>query len=141
MKFAYKKLPAVPSEAFPNRKSVLSPIIPITIEYRSKKIGYEALVDSGADWNIFPSLLGDILGIDVPKGKKDNFGGIGGGSFVAYFHEVTLHIGGWPMKVNCGFSPDIPQSAFGVLGRYGFFDHFMVKFETSKEELEIKEIR
>ena len=140
MKFTYKKLPLTPTEAFPLQKTVLSPIIPVTIEYAGKKVGYEALVDSGADWNIFPSILGDILGMDVLKGKKAVFGGIGGGSLTAYFHNVIIYVGGWPMKVYCGFSPDIPQSAFGVLGRCGFFDHFVVKFEESKGQLEIKQV-
>ena len=143
MKFGYKKIPAGPSEAFPKRKEILRPIIPITIEYNGKKIGYEVLIDSGADWNLFHSIMGEVIGIDIAKGKKEKFGGIEGGSCMAYFHEVTIYVGGHPIKVPCGFSPDIPpppKQAYGILGHIGFFDQFTVKFETTKEELEIKKI-
>ncbi len=143
MKFGYKEIPTNPSEAFPDRRKVFRPIIPVKIEYNGRQIGYEALLDSGADWNIFHSVIGEIIGIDVPNGKREEFGGIGGGQFTAYFHDVTLYIGGWPMKVSCGFSADIPspdRQSYGVLGHVGFFDHFMVRMETSKKEIEIKRI-
>lgn len=138
MKFAYKAIPASPSPAFPEREKVYRPIIPVTIEYQGKKVGYEALLDTGADWNIFPETIGAIIGIDVQNGAKNTFGGIGGGEYVAYFHEVTLYIGGWPIKVLCGFSPDIDSHPHGVLGHVGFFDHCKSSFETRKHEVEIK---
>ncbi len=141
MKFPYKQLPANPSVAFPKRTKIYRPIIPVTIEYNGKKVGYEALIDSGSDWDIFPEALGGIIGIDVQKGAIDKFGGIGGGQFTAYFHDITLYIGGWPMKVWCGFSPDIPPKvAHGILGQVGFFNNFIVKFEMNKLEVEIKKI-
>ena len=99
MKFWYKEFQVSATEAFPGRTKIYRPIIPFGIESRYKKIGYEVLLDSGADWNLFHSVIGEILGIDVPKGKKQPFGGIGGGNYLAYFHEVTIFIGGWPMKV------------------------------------------
>ena len=80
MKFGYKKVPAPPSEAFPKRAYSYYPLIPIGIEYKGNTTGYEALVDSGADWNVFPAVLGEVIGIDVPTGKKQEFGGIGGKS-------------------------------------------------------------
>jgi hypothetical protein len=141
MKFGFKELPANPSEAFPTRKNVFRPVIPVTIEYGGKKVAYEALLDSGADWNLFPSIMGEIIGIDIAKGKREPFGGIGGGGFTAYFHDVTLYIGGWPIKVSCGFSPDIPpQQSYGVLGHFGFFDRFIVRMDNSKKEIEIKKV-
>ena len=141
MKFGFKELPASPSDAFPARKSVLRPIISIKLEHGNKEIGYEALLDSGADWNIFHAVIGEIIGLDIEKGKKESFGGIGGGKFTAYFHDVTLYIGGWPIKVLCGFSTDIPgpeKQSYGVLGHVGLFDHFSVKIETAKREIELK---
>jgi hypothetical protein len=139
MKFWYKEFPLAQTDVF-GRKKLYRPIIPVTIEYSGKKVGYEALLDSGADWNLFPAVLGEIIGIDVGKGKKLAFGGIGGGDFTAYFHEVVLSVGGWPAKILCGFSADIPQKSNGVLGHFGFFDHFVVRLETNKREVEVKKI-
>ena len=139
MNFGYKEFPLSKIDVF-GRKKIYRPIIPVLIEYGGKKIGYEALLDSGADWNLFPAVLGEIIGIDIEKGKKLAFGGIGGGEFTAYFHEVTLRVGGWPAKILCGFSGDIPQKSSGVLGHFGFFDHFVVRLETGKREVEVKKI-
>ena len=141
IKFQYKKEPISSSEAFPQRTSISRPIIPIQIEYKGKKVGYEVLVDSGADWNLFHSVIGEIIGIDITSGKKLEFHGIGGGRFTAFFHNVKVYIGGREHDLYCGFSPDIPGNySRGVLGHSGFFDSYVVKFETPKKELEIKRI-
>lgn len=137
MKFVYKKEPCNPSDAFPAIKHIYRPIIPITLEFESRKIGYEALLDSGADWNLFHSIIGEAIGVTVEKGKKISFRGIGGGDFTAYFHTLTVTIGGWPYTMYCGFSSDIPMNSKGVLGHSGFFDSFMVKFNTPKLEVEL----
>jgi len=50
MKFRYQKIAAKESEAFPERKFILRPVIPIILEYGEKKVGYRALIDSGADY-------------------------------------------------------------------------------------------
>jgi len=56
-----------------------------------------------------------------------------------YFHEVTLSIGGWDYKTVVGFSEGIAGFGFGLLGQKGFFDIFSVKFDYTKEEIELKE--
>lgn len=53
MKFKYQKILAKESEAFPKRKFILRPVIPIILGQEDKKVGYKALIDSGADYNIF----------------------------------------------------------------------------------------
>ena len=60
MKFRYKKLST----------GHVRPIIPISIHTANNEVGYYALVDSGADLNIFPGELGEFLGLPVPKGEK-----------------------------------------------------------------------
>ncbi len=137
MKFSYKKIAVPPSDAFPDQRYVYRPIIPVTLEFEKEKIGYEALIDSGADWNLFHAIIGEAIGIPVEKGKKVTYHGIGGGQFTAYFHTVRVNIGGWPYDIYCGFSPDIPNNSTGVLGHVGFFDLFTVKFSTAKEEVEL----
>jgi hypothetical protein len=138
MKFRYQKIAAKESEAFPERKFILRPVILIILEHEDKKVGYKALIDSGADYNIFHAAVGEILGLDIKSGKKEIFGGISGEKLTAYFHLVEAKIGGWSYKLYCGFSYDIPPFGYGVLGQKGFFDNFIVKFDLLKEEIELK---
>lgn len=92
MKFKYQKIAARATEAFPERKFILRPVIPIILEKDGKKVGYWALIDSGADYNIFHAAIGEILGIDVKSGKKETFGGISGEKLTAYFYFVNAEI-------------------------------------------------
>jgi len=58
---------------------------------------------------------------------------------MAYFHEVTLEVGGWRHDCIVGFSSDLDASVTGVLGHNGFFDHYEVNFNFKKELIEIKQ--
>ena len=64
MKFEYLKFPGNPTEPFPNRKFALRPVLPITVKSGGKAIKYGALIDSGADHNVFHAEIGEALGID-----------------------------------------------------------------------------
>jgi len=141
MKFEYKKLSLDRrSEFFGN--SVLKPIIPIRVSHQKNSLQYEALIDSGADFCIFDAEIGEALGLDVSAGKYEGFGGIQDRTgAVAYFHDVTLNIGGWDYKTTVGFSYDIAKWGHGILGQKGFFDMFSIKFDYQKEDIEIKEKR
>lgn len=138
MKFSYHNVPIDLSEAFPKRKSILRPIIPILLESEENKTGYWALIDSGADYCFFHSEIAEILQLDWQKGKIEEFGGIGGEKNLAYFHKVNMYIGGWKYELYCGFSDKIAKFGYGVLGQNGFFDLFVVRFDFEKEEIEIK---
>jgi hypothetical protein len=139
MKFRYQKIATKESEAFPERKFILRPVIPVILEHKGKKVGYRALIDSGADYNIFHTQIGEILELNIKSGKKEIFGGISGEKMTAYFHYLNAEIGGWEYKLYCGFSYGIPPFGYGVVGQKGFFDIFVVKFDLLKEEIELKE--
>ena len=131
MKFSYKKI----------APDILRPIIPIQIQYqKSAPINYEVLVDSGADICIFDAEIGKLLGIDIYSGERKEVRGITGKSEPYFVHEVTIKVGGWPYKIKAGFMHNPGSGWYGVVGQKGFFDIFTVKFDSSKEELEIKKI-
>ncbi|MEK9186449.1 MAG: hypothetical protein AAB885_02570 [Patescibacteria group bacterium] len=140
MKFEYKKIELPKSDAFLRGHFALRPIIPVffKIPNANRKIGYEALVDSGADYNIFPAQIAEIMGLNVKKGRLDVFGGVGGGKYAAYFHKVKMFIGGWEYEIDCGFSYDFAPWGYGIVGQKGFFDLFVIKFDYLKKEIEIK---
>ena len=128
MRFPYKKL----------GPDVLRPVIPIEILYGDTSIRYEVLVDSGADFNIVPAELGDILGIEVESGQQNIVNGITSGGLPYFIHSVTIRVGGLSYEVEVGFMPDMPPFGYGVVGQRGFFDLFKVTFDRKKTEVELK---
>lgn len=100
---------------------------------------YAALIDSGADFCIFDATVGEALGLQVRAGDPVIFGGVQDkGGATAFIHDVIIAVGVQNHKIKIGFSYDIAQHGFGILGQYGFFDIFIVKFDLLKEEVELK---
>ncbi|HEY4489538.1 MAG TPA: hypothetical protein VJA87_03625 [Candidatus Paceibacterota bacterium] len=130
MKFSYKKY-----------GQVLRPVIPIQLKSGSEVIGYEVLVDSGADLCIFSAEIGELLNINVTKGEPKEVFGVGGKASIYYLHPVEIIVGGWPKKITAGFMPDVAGRVmpYGIVGQKGFFEHFTVKFDLAKEEVELKQ--
>lgn len=132
MKFRYKKIAL----------KTLRPVIPISVSYKKgRPVKYFALVDSGADRCYFAAEIAPLVGIvDYKIGRKDKVGGINGESD-AYFHTVTVSVGGWPYEMEVGFmeKSSLTLLGYGVFGHRPFFEFFSVKFDFEKEEVELKE--
>lgn len=128
MRFKYKKY----------GPDILRPVIPIEIIYKNLPVPYEVLIDSGADLCIFDAQIGEIIGIDITKGEKQEVWGITGVGEPYYIHPVTIKVGGWFYKIRAGFLPGIAKLGYGIVGQKGFFDLFTVKFDLIKEEIELK---
>jgi len=48
----------------------------------------------------------------------------------AHFHTVTLHVGAnWSVEIKAGFVENLSMA--GLLGRRGFFENFVVRFDHS----------
>lgn len=128
MKFSYKKI----------APGVLRPIIPIEISYHSLSIRYEVLVDSGADTCIFDAQIGEILRIPVNEGEKHFVTGVTGVPEPYYVHDVRLKIAGYEIEATVGFLPRATEWSNGIVGQKGFFEHFKISFDLSKEQIELK---
>jgi hypothetical protein len=130
MKFPYKKY----------GKGIVRPVIPVTLRYREAKIKYEALVDSGADFCLFHAEIGELLGINIKKGKPHEVFGVGGKAILYYSHKATIEVGGWPFEIEAGFIPEVSGRVMhhGLVGQRGFFEHFVVIFDAQGERLELK---
>lgn len=135
MKFDYRKMPTDPTEAFPNRRNISRPHIRIRVKYNKKHIDVHALVDSGADYCIFPTELGRMLDIDIDAGKMDQIIGIGNKPYPVYYHSLNIEVGGHSVKIYGGFSDHVPLP---ILGQVGFFDKFDVRFIYRKKQIIIK---
>jgi len=140
IKFKYRRFFSGPTQAFPNRHSILVSLIPVNImnrdnpELRSPVFG--ALIDSGADCSIFPAELGEIIGLTIQNDRLQPFAGIGGHPFDAYLHDIILDVGGWRFATHACFALEGIKAP--VLGQSGFFNLFEVKMDYSKEVIELK---
>ena len=87
---------------------------------------FEALIDSGADYNVFHADVAAYLGINLKKGSKRKISGIGGKVLTGYEHRITLRLKDFTYHAPVTFSADIPENTLAVLGNNGFFDRFVV---------------
>ncbi|MDP3722385.1 MAG: aspartyl protease family protein [Candidatus Omnitrophota bacterium] len=76
MKLPYKKF-VVQSRPSGPASVVTRPVIPIHVASQ-QRVAYEALVDSGADYSIFHAQIGEAIGLEVRKGQRVLFAGVGG---------------------------------------------------------------
>ena len=128
MNFRYKKF-----------GKFLRPVIPIKIKNKDRFVSYEVLIDSGADLCIFDAEIGELINLDVESGKREIVGGIAGQTAEYFIHPVEIEVGGWLYKIEAGFLRRVAGGFnYGVVGQRGFFDIFVVKFDLSKEEIELK---
>lgn len=134
MKFAYKDIELPPGG---RREVLFKPIIPVYLFHKKSFVRYEALIDSGADFCIFHKEIADILGIHWKKGAPHTFVGITGAKGYVYFHEVKVKVGKWTEAIVCGFSNDVSEENYGILGQ-DFFEKFKVTFDLSTLLIDIR---
>lgn len=135
MKFKYSEYPG------PNNSKILRPTVPIIFKNKSKFILTEAIIDSGADFNILPIEIAGTLGLKLDGRTKTKFHGAGNNSFTVYPSPINLnHIirqGGfrpitWKAKVL------FAESQPGILlGHKSFLEKFKVTLNGKNKELEI----
>ncbi len=82
----------------------------------------DALVDSGADRNLFPlSFATDFLGLNFKKTKPVIIRGIGNAIVEAYPGKLNLWVAGQKFQTDADFSA---SHNLPILGRNGFFNLF-----------------
>lgn len=135
MKFKYRKTSI--TAPFSKRQILVRPIIPISLQSGEGSLRYEALIDSGADFSIFPLEIAKKLGVNLKKDKKIYFSSATGDLVKGVISKIKLDLGEESFETEIVFA-DLAEQA-GILGQYGFFDKFIVKFDLRKEEIEIKQ--
>lgn len=136
MKFPYKKIPIVDPKV-QEISHVFRPIIPVTLSFKGNSVGYEVLIDSGADECIFDTEIARILHLPLNEEKEKSFGGISGGEIKAYRQGIEMGVGGVSFVTEVYFSPNLSRMGYGILGQKGFFDHFRVRFIYTKRIVEV----
>ncbi|MBI4153590.1 hypothetical protein HY503_01150 [Candidatus Woesebacteria bacterium] len=106
------------------------PLINIQIAYQGKSINNLALIDSGADFNVFDIEIGKVLGIDLSGSKEVKFTGVGNRRFelIGKMAIVTLMVfkkgDSHSFDAPVIFTDQLPGNGTALLGETGFFDQF-----------------
>lgn len=115
------------------------PYINVTIIGPGGTAYQKALLDSGADDTVFPEPIATTIGIDLSNAPWGTVIGMGGGSGLLRFAQVTLRIAvrqerrEWRAWV--GFTTAPLQNA--LLGFAGFLQYFTATFHGDREEVEL----
>lgn len=138
LEFSYKEFVVSP---FPSSKRTVvlyRPMIPLILLYQRKYVQFEALIDSGADYNIFHADIAIYLGITLKKGSKRKLSGIGGKVITGYEHQITLRLRDFAYHAPVTFSADIPVNTLAVLGNKGFFDRFVITLNYREKVISLQ---
>lgn len=118
----------------------LRPIIPITLKFKKIEFKYLALLDSGADFNIFHGEIARILKIDLGNMKNSvGFTGIKqGAEGKGYFMSIDVGVNNQFKNTPVVFSNDISDNGYGILGQQGFFNNYKILFDYAEKEIYIE---
>ncbi len=99
------------------------PVIRIYLSFEKRGYNFFALIDSGADYCLFPAWIATALGHRLEKGQERTFNGVGG-SIKAYLHTTFIQIQDYQFRCDCFYSRHISDYAYGLLGQVGLFSYF-----------------
>lgn len=120
-----------PSSVF---KNIRRPIVKVSFWSKLLKdwLEYTLVVDTGADYTVFPRTFSLDLGIDFKKDCQRFFTrGIGGRESVYFLKKgLKMKVGKFEAKIPVGFlsRDDIPP----LLGRHKCLDYFELRFKKFK---------
>lgn len=95
-----------------------------------------AIIDTGADFTVFPKNDAAIFGINLKKETElDTTFGIGGKEVIYLYKNLQIKIGNYRLKIPVGFlnRNDIPA----LLGRQHFLEIFNLTLKNHRSILEI----
>lgn len=143
MRFSYQFLRLPSPDPATGLLRVARPIIPITLsprEYDEPRYALRAPVDSGSDWSLFDEEAAQWLGIDILSGESRGFLGVEQVPMNAFFHNITLDVGGIRVPIRAGFVRGF-RFSHGILGQAGFFDQFVVTISAAGRSPYIEMLR
>jgi len=124
---------SAPWAAFQNERVEWVPLLNVSLSRKRLPPSYsfEVLLDTGSPICLFRADLGRSLGLQIESGPVQQIGGFAANiSEPAYFHTVNLHVGtNWSVEIKAGFVENLSMA--GLLGRRGFFENFVVRFDHS----------
>ena len=119
MKFSYYKVFLQEPCPVDGKCELYRPMLPVEISVGDQWVWVDALIDSGADYNMAPKSIGEDFGINFSMHPTLDVMGIDQQSVKCYMVPVSLKIGGHFFQSTVAFGEDIPEI---LLGQKGFFD-------------------
>lgn len=139
--FPYDVGPLDRSDAFPHGQTALRPVLTATLRAGDRHTDpFSGLVDSGADYCVFPADFAKHLGLDYESLPSAIAHGLGEDQQMR-FATVTLEVeklGTW--EIYAGFSDLWNGRGIGMLGQLGFFDRFKITFDSTRRIFEVREV-
>jgi hypothetical protein len=116
------------------------PIVSVHITRNKVSLPLWGLVDSGADVTLLNASFAKLFNVDLKKGKRIPLVGVmEGPEFSAYLHQVNLAVKGVGSADTLIAFTDVEKYPdLVILGRRGFFEHFIITFEEYKKQIEIR---
>lgn len=133
--FKYRELTAKNLPSSHRTIRVFRPIIPLILLYHDRLVQTAAILDTGADFNVFHADVADYLGIRLTTGKTRRISGISKGMIKGYEHKLDIKVGPHRRATTVTFSRGIPDNSIAVLGNNGFFNHFVTTFNYRDQEI------
>lgn len=140
LRFAYHRFRvARPLASLQGRMDRPRPYVTVTILGPTDSAVETALLDTGADDTVFPESVASAIGIDLSNAPHGMSGGMGGGSGLLRFAQVTLRIADnkerreWQAWVGFTSAP----LRHSLLGFAGFLQYFTAVFHGEREEVEL----
>jgi len=94
-------------------------------------------IDSGAIVSILRRSVAALLGIKLEGGRRIELGSVGGGSTVAYAHEIQTKFAD-DIAYSVPFAFAETESVPNLLGRLGVFDLLQIDFDATLTQTEIR---
>jgi len=115
------------------------PLVPITIHGPTASAEVNALVDSGAEDNVFRTDLARGLGLHLDRRDQVTLAGYDGTEGVAYRSVIELQVGPHRWRATALFSDVLTRRA--LLGQDGFFAFFTVTFRYRDRILDVRPVK
>lgn len=130
MKFKYK-------EVEENGLIFSRPIIPVEIFFsKEKHFKYETMVDSGSTHCFFDVTLAEAFEVNLKQYERARVTAFNGSVSEGRKVPISLKVGRNKFDITATFL--YRMGDFGLLGHIGFFDYFIVKFDSLKGDVELK---
>src|ERR1700686_2216187 len=131
--YEYTAVALDPSPAFPEGHSVPRTVIAVSLKNGECRTGqFLALVDSGADYCVFPADFGEPLGLNYESLPSASVSGVGEDQQVR-FSAVRLELHGFgEWEIYAGFCKSWNGRNLGMLGHLGCLERFRIAFDPSK---------
>jgi hypothetical protein len=124
--FPYSKVPVDHGNAFPEVHIAMRPVLRVTLRSPTGEAPFTAIVDSGADYCLFPLHLRAKLGLRMEDARSvSGIAGYGSsydnGQDVLFWPLVLDIAPGLSISTVVGFAERQDEVGFGLLGQLGFF--------------------